>query len=352
MSTHCITREGTLSSHIQLSILKAADRILRGRDYAGQHKVCRLVGAFFPRQNSVVIEQDGMRLKIYLADPYWVRYVFLGFSYEEEIAGVLNVALDGRSVFIDCGANTGYWSIYAAQKIGSKDRVLAVEPAEQTFARLCENNDLNDRSFRPVRRVVYSRSGTTMQFRTASVRHEANSCLLPNSDDLQGCRIESVESVTVDDLFDGMGLSENEVSSVVVKLDVEGTECEALQGAERLIQRGAVFIYEDHGRDLRCRSTDFALNKCCLDVFLLQSPTKWVQIKDPMQLARLKVYPWKGYNLLAAKRNSPRLAEIISSKAAGSVCGTTSALPRGTTGSSQLSVSVQGDSSCCSALLA
>jgi len=297
-----------LSVRVQYLILKGCDRVLCRIKHRGFRRVCHLMSPFFPRDNSAIAELHGRRIRVFLNDDYWVKYALFGCTYEMEVANVLDQLLDRRAVFLDCGANIGYWSVYAGKKVGSRDRVLAVEPSESTFARLAENSQLNCRSFSVVRKAVYSRSGESLQFRVDAAHHDSNSII---HDGVAG-RVEPVDSVTIDDLFESLSISEDAVSNIVVKLDVEGAEREAFQGAQRLINRGAVFIYEDHGCDPTCASTDFAL-RSGLEVYFLQTEMEPIQILDLKQLAALKTCSTKGYNLVGARPDSVAMTRLIAS---------------------------------------
>jgi FkbM family methyltransferase len=299
-----------VSVRIHYSILRSSAALLRGVGYRGLRKLCRSISSFFPRDNSATVEVEGRRLRVYLNDDYWVRYALFGFSYEMEIARVLDEVLDCRAIFLDCGANIGYWSVYAGKKVGSRDRVVAVEPSGSTFARLVENSELNCRSFSAVRKAVYSRSGETLQFRVDPARHDSNSIVPGGLADAHGCRSEPVDSITIDDLFEKVPIPDGGVSNVVVKVDVEGAEPEAFQGAQGLIGRGAVFIYEDHGSDRLCRSTEFAL-RSSLEVYFLHSVMQPVRICGLGQLAALKECPTRGYNLVAARKDSPTMKRLL-----------------------------------------
>lgn len=293
------------SVRAQYLILKGSEVLLSRVNHRGLRRVCRWISPFFARDNSAIVELQGRRIRVFLNDDYWVRYALFGSTYEAEIANVLDELLDCRSVFLDCGANIGYWSVYAGKRIGSRDRVVAVEPSVSTFARLAENSELNGYSFSVARKAVYSRSGESLQFRVDEAHHDSNSIIHD-----VGSRGEPVDSITVDDLFDSMPIVEHAISSIVVKLDVEGAEREAFQGAQRLISRGAVFIYEDHGSDPTCASTEFAL-KSGLEVHFLDSEMAPVRILDLTQLAALKTCCTKGYNLAAGRRDSAAMTRLI-----------------------------------------
>lgn len=315
---HSVALSGSPASvRVQYSILKSSAVVLSSVSHRGLRKVCRFISPFFPQDNSAIVEVKGRRFRVYLNDDYWVKYALFGFTYEMEVANVLDKLLDSRAVFLDCGANIGYWSVYAGMRVRSRDRVVAVEPSENTFARLVENSELNGRSFSVVRKAVYSRSGETLQFRVDAACHDSNSIIRDSMGKAYCNRSELVDSIMVDDLFERVQIPRDGVSNVVVKLDVEGAERQAFQGAQGLIGRGAVFIYEDHGSDLACESTEFVLNGCGLEVYFLRNGMQPVRIRNVKQLAALKTCPTKGYNLVAARGDSPAMRRLLAGLNAG-----------------------------------
>jgi FkbM family methyltransferase len=116
--------------------------------------------------------------------------------------------------FVDVGANVGAFSLWAAEH-GA--RVLALEPATDTFARLMENVELNDYPIDARRLAVAARPGTArLTVGLDDVNH-----LLVSSDAVVA---EEVEVTTLDALIGGERVAG-------VKIDVEGAERLVLEGA-------------------------------------------------------------------------------------------------------------------------
>ncbi|NET72232.1 MAG: FkbM family methyltransferase, partial [Sphaerospermopsis sp. SIO1G2] len=63
--------------------------------------------------------------------------------YEPDVKGIINFLLKRGDVFIDCGANIGYFSIYAGGIVGEKGQVIAVEANPITLETLQRNLQLN-----------------------------------------------------------------------------------------------------------------------------------------------------------------------------------------------------------------
>ena len=50
-------------------------------------------------------------------------------------------------------------------------------------------------------------------------------------------------------------------NKIILKLDVEGNEINALKGAARTLRKKILIIYEDHGSDFTHKNTRFLLNQ-------------------------------------------------------------------------------------------
>src|SRR5439155_17183809 len=126
--------------------------VARFRHYRGMHTFSWWLGALFAPTNCAILAQGQRKYRIYLNDGYWTPLLHQGFHYEDELEEILNLALSDRTVFLDCGANHGYWSIFATQTLHSADQILAVEATAGPFNRLCENMRLNDARFQVIQR--------------------------------------------------------------------------------------------------------------------------------------------------------------------------------------------------------
>src|SRR5438128_1874466 len=82
---------------------------------------------------------SGTKLKIGLYDAYWLALLMRDPAYEPETARMLDLVLDADTLFVDCGANIGWWSAIAARRIGAPGRVIAIEASKSVFVRLTEN---------------------------------------------------------------------------------------------------------------------------------------------------------------------------------------------------------------------
>jgi len=64
-------------------------------------------------------------------------------TYEQDVTGVLLSLLGPGDVFLDIGANEGWFSVRAAEVVGDAGRVIAVEPQARLWPVLLRNFQLN-----------------------------------------------------------------------------------------------------------------------------------------------------------------------------------------------------------------
>lgn len=116
--------------------------------------------------------------------------------------------------FVDVGANIGSYAIWAGE-IGAK--VIALEPAADTFALLLENIELNHYQICAIRAAAGASCGT--------IRFTCGYDSANHVDPAGGLEVEmvTIDSMVRDQTVNGM------------KIDVEGFELEVLRGCERAL---------------------------------------------------------------------------------------------------------------------
>jgi FkbM family methyltransferase len=176
-------------------------------------------------------------------EPYWGPVLVGGRAYEPEVLHTLRRFASLDPVLVDCGANVGFWSVIASAPEIGLSRVVAIEPNPTTHRHLLRNAELNGGRYHCVRRAVSNTSGETVQLMDAA-RH----AVARIGEDPDGT---PVETITVDAVLAGRGWgSPND--RILLKLDVEGHELAALEGAHEATRRDHAIIFEEltqHGFD-------------------------------------------------------------------------------------------------------
>ncbi len=129
-------------------------------------------------------------------------------------------------VFVDIGANIGYFSLIAARKVSDKGMVYAFEPDAEHFSLLEKNIKKNGYSaIIPVKKAASDTTGTASFY-----LQKDNLCahsLVPD----ENTSVVEVETVTLDEYF----LGQDHID--VVKIDVEGAELKVLRGMKQIISK-------------------------------------------------------------------------------------------------------------------
>lgn len=155
-------------------------------------------------------------------------------SFEPNEFAFLDRVLKPGMVFVDVGANDGYYTLFAAQRLGPTGKVVAVEPSTRERANLKRNiarNGLGNVSVIP---VALGAACGTAELHLAQSAHSGHNTLGRFAND--GVQAESVEQVKIrrlDDVAHDMALDRIDV----MKIDVEGAEANVIAGGYEVLAR-------------------------------------------------------------------------------------------------------------------
>jgi FkbM family methyltransferase len=298
-------------ARIHLFLLLAGAQIIRaidpGRAWFWTSRLTVVLRCLSPESSKATFRVFGSRLiTIALSDDYWIPSVALGHENEPEILAVLSDRLSPNSLFIDAGANIGWWSLFASTVISDPARVIAIEPAESTFVDLQETSNLNHSAFTCLRAAVWNQSGEQLPLsfdrharEGAHVAWRGTWCE-PGSE-----HIELVPSICVDDVVDGLT---QRPAALILKLDVEGAELQALRGLRKHVEDFEMIIYEDHGKEPTARVTAEML-RLGFVVFASDRLGNVSPVESPAHAQSIKRNPKRGYNFFAVRDSSVESAQ-------------------------------------------
>jgi len=155
---------------------------------------------------------------------FWYGY------YEKELGELLKKIIKPGEVFLDLGANIGYFSLLVANNSPSV-KVISFEPVAGLFQNMNDNISLNNiKNISTVNAAVGEISGEGELFVSAPNNLGMSSFHQPEN---YSGKKERVKIVTIDDWFKTSGLSKIDV----IKLDIEGSELDALKGMKEMLQK-------------------------------------------------------------------------------------------------------------------
>jgi FkbM family methyltransferase len=238
--------------------------------------LCKL--ARFNRSGAMIIrsasyEQDGKHL--YKMDLDINEFTQCGYYFSALDIDLLRLLRKGGRVFIDIGANVGFYTLAAAN---SFDIVYSFEPSPYTFGRLIHNLEINKFT-----------SVTAINAGLSDVKSEMSLYINPFNNG--GCSLNAFseaiknlypdyvwQSVRVNvELLDEVIDSRDVIGIDLIKIDVEGHELSVIRGAQRTIATYRPLIYAEVAKE---RNKLNAINAVLPDGYISYSLTNKILIVE------------------------------------------------------------------------
>ena len=197
----------------------------------------------------VTVKTSNFALELDLRDR-WSRKVFESIKkngyYEPSNTLLIKGNLRIGGVFVDVGANLGYFTVLAAKIVGPQGKVYAFEPYASAAKQLATNLMLNG-----VTNVELTRKAASSKTGFITLYASGDDISLANTSGPLGPGFlgTQVETIRIDD-----ELAED-IEVDIVKMDIEGGEFDALLGMTKTINRSKnlrlVIEYNASARDAR-----------------------------------------------------------------------------------------------------
>jgi len=186
---------------------------------------------------------------------------------EKDVHDVIINLLRNGDVFVDVGANIGYYTILASKIVGDRGKVISIEPIPNTF-KILKYNVFKVNALKNVKLIE-----NAAWFEKDTIKFSLPTGYYGIASAVQNYKDEEVkvDAVTSDDLlrpFDSVRL---------MKIDAEGSEYEVLLGASKTLDRTDYVVLEISRRTKEClkilKSKGFKCEK-------LKFTTCWLARKD------------------------------------------------------------------------
>lgn len=170
-------------------------------------------------------------------DDYVTQEIFLSGEYEKEVSDVVLSVLKEGDIFVDVGANIGYFSLLASSIVGDNGKVYSFEPLY--YNNLRDNLKINGTDNVKVYPLALSdQPGEARIFKSASDNRGMSSFREITN---------SVETIVKTDTLDN--IIGHDTCPDLIKIDVEGAEYKALIGMSGIIDRCAPKLIIEISRD-------------------------------------------------------------------------------------------------------
>ena len=206
----------------------------------GRHRLSNLAFRLESNMPREIVAKtiDGCELCIDTTNNSYKYIYFLG-EYESAISNIFRKIIERGDICLDIGANIGWYTTLFQKLVGPKGHVYAFEPVPHIFKQLKRNADLNS----SLANVTINNLALGNEERTVDMHVFAN---MPDGHSsistFGNTEFETFTSrmTTLDSYF-----AEHKIDNVsLVKMDVEGAELLALQGAEKLFQQDRLPVLE------------------------------------------------------------------------------------------------------------
>jgi FkbM family methyltransferase len=286
-------------------LLRAFYRLSTPFGRLGISRVSKLIGSWFlPSGDTTYLLGRGARFTIPSGDYFWSVLYVRNHSYEPELGVALDICEKIDFAFLDIGANYGFWSVLASSPEHGSKPTLSVEASARTYRVLAANADENSQAFRPIHRAIWSVPGE--EVRLFGDRHAGLSAIAKRTGVSEA--FEVVKTTTIDEIVaqnhDFVG-----ERPLVIKLDVEGVEIKAIEGAELALQREFLLIVEEDkwenfgGLVKQLRDT-----LGCRLYFFDRKDARMLSVQSNQQIADVRLTErhvrQAGFNFFAAKAGS------------------------------------------------
>jgi len=220
------------------------------------YRVVRAGRAILGRSDRDVVVRGGINYELDLSQGIDFA-IYLGNIYERQTKAALRRLVSPGSLVLDIGANIGAHTLHLAQLVGPNGRVIAFEPTDYAFRKLGRNLELNPelRS-----RVTACHCFLTEHDEDRVPQAVYSSWPLAREAGLHAkhlgreMRTELARARSLDSVLSELGNRKVQL----VKLDVDGFECDVLRGATALLRdvrpifvmELSPYVLEEHGTSL------------------------------------------------------------------------------------------------------
>ncbi len=168
------------------------------------------------------------------------------FGDYHELNTIKKFSNKNKLLFVDCGCNYGFYSFYTAS-LSEKNKIISIEASKETLNEFTKNLSLNN--FKNIfffNNSISNTVGENISFYESKNDWESSQT---HNNFISSSKFK-VKSITIDNLLKEYYLDDY---IVLIKLDIEGNEINALKGALEVIEKVnpliiiefSIYIFQD-----------------------------------------------------------------------------------------------------------
>jgi FkbM family methyltransferase len=167
------------------------------------------------------------------------RYIYYFGIWEPNLTFWVSERLREGDIFVDVGANLGYYSLLASKLVGKNGTVIAIEPLSEIFGMLTRNVELNHaRNVRAVNVAAWDKEAVMDIFTWPKCPTGVTTLNAGWADKWKLERHGKVRATQLSDILREHGAQ----AARLIKVDVEGSEGQVIFGMKSILDVGRTDI--------------------------------------------------------------------------------------------------------------
>jgi FkbM family methyltransferase len=264
------------------------------------YRVVRAGRTILGRADREIVVRSGITYELDLSQGIDFA-IYLANIYERQTKLALRRLVAPSSLVLDIGANIGAHTLHLAQLVGANGRVIAFEPTDFAFRKLCRNLELNpalEASVTPCHCFLTERNEDQVPSAIYSSWPLAREAGLHAKHLGREMRTGAARARSLDSVLSE--LADRKVA--LVKIDVDGFECNVLRGATRLLRDArpifvmevSPYVLEEHGASLEQLLSFFVPNG-----YAFYDERTWKPLPSVARELQRMVADGAGFNVVA-----------------------------------------------------
>lgn len=227
----------------------------------GRRSLFRACHLLTGRPSRFPMRVDGIWFMVDCGDWDVAMRVALDQAYEPAVAALFLANVHPGHVVFDVGANKGFYTLLAVQRVGSAGKVVAYEPDPRNIRDIEDDARLNDFPNLIVRGIALAARKGESEFDIGGWQEGVSAwgqLVVDGGKSSDGASTVRVPTATLDEELEELAID----NLNMLKIDIQGGELAAIDGMKGALKRGTIdtILLELHDMQLNHAECDHILN--------------------------------------------------------------------------------------------